>query len=88
MKTYSQSVLHRSDTQCISSADLFRFKVASVLDQGSLSLLVFEQCFSHRKTGDTGHWILPIFSMCLRYHVRILGNAPRSKDFHGYNCSY
>ena len=85
-KTYRRSVLHRSGTQCVCSADLFRFRGASVLDKGSVPLTVV--VWPHRKTGDTGCWILPNFTVCLWYRVCILSNAPRSKDFHGHNCLY
>ena len=43
-KIYHRSILHRSSTQYVGSAHQFRFRDASALGQGSLSLLVFDPC--------------------------------------------
>ena len=67
-KAYRQSVLWQSSTWSIDSAHLFHFRDASVSDEQSLSLLVFDLCFPPLHNRRYRALNLPCFysTICMR----------------------
>jgi len=72
-KTYRRSVLHRSGTQCVCSADLFRFRGASVLDKGSIPLTV-------------GVW--PVFVAIVKPEIQGVESCHISPCVYGTECVF